>query len=94
MEKRCPHTCGHCNDGDEGTYEESNYESEEYESSGDYSSDDETEEVEKDYTLFYLEGLRGRGEAIRLLFHHAGVPFNDVRLNQTQWTQELKNSGF
>jgi len=37
------------------------------------------------YKLTYWNG-RGRGELIRLVFHAAGVKFEDVRVDKEQWT--------
>ena len=38
------------------------------------------------YTLNYFEGP-GRAEAIRLMFHAAGVEFNDNRMSKEVWQQ-------
>lgn len=44
------------------------------------------------YTLKYFD-VRGLGEAIRMLFHYVGQPFEDVRFNHEQWPA-LKPSEF
>lgn len=36
------------------------------------------------YKLRYFD-LRGLGEGARLLFHYAGVPFEDERLSKNEW---------
>lgn len=40
------------------------------------------------YKLTYFN-IRWLGEGARVLFHYAGVPFEDVRVNPQQWA-ELK----
>jgi hypothetical protein len=36
------------------------------------------------YKLQYFD-VRGRGEHIRYLFAHAGIPFEDVRVQMSEW---------
>ena len=38
------------------------------------------------YTLNYFQAA-GRGETIRLMFHAAGVEFNDNRMSKEQWIE-------
>ncbi|CAD5228221.1 unnamed protein product [Bursaphelenchus xylophilus] len=40
--------------------------------------------VRAEIELTYF-GIKGRGEAIRLILHYANVPFKDTRLNSTEW---------
>jgi glutathione S-transferase len=42
------------------------------------------------YKLYYFP-LRARAEAIRLVFHYKGIPFEDVRIPRDEW--ESKKSG-
>jgi len=44
------------------------------------------------YKLIYFDA-RGICEPIRLLFHYAHVPFDDVRISRKQWLA-LKDSRF
>lgn len=41
------------------------------------------------YKLSYFP-IRGRGEAIRIVFTVAGVEFEDVRVGPKEWFTELK----
>ena len=36
------------------------------------------------YKLVYFKA-RGKGEVTRLLFHAAGIPFEDEQLNRSDW---------
>lgn len=42
------------------------------------------------YKLIYFD-TKGRAEAIRLIFHHFGVDFDDVRVTGEEWA-ELKQA--
>ncbi|KAI1711872.1 putative glutathione S-transferase 8 [Ditylenchus destructor] len=42
------------------------------------------------YRLRYFD-IRGLGEPIRMIFHYAQVPFEDVRISQDEWS-DLKSS--
>ena len=43
------------------------------------------------YKLYYFD-FGGRGEFIRVMFHYAGVPFEDVRFSFPEWGQTYKQS--
>jgi glutathione S-transferase len=38
-----------------------------------------------EYKLYYFP-LRARAEAIRLMFHYKGIPFDDVRVSDNEWS--------
>lgn len=40
------------------------------------------------YKLYYFE-ITGRGETARMMFHYAGVPFEDIRIKFGEW-KEMK----
>lgn len=44
-----------------------------------------------EYKLWYF-ALRGRGEPIRLLFHYLNEPFEDFRIQPTDWASTYKKS--
>ncbi|KAI6240587.1 Glutathione S-transferase [Aphelenchoides fujianensis] len=43
------------------------------------------------YRLFYFPA-RNQGEAIRLAFHYAGVPFEDFKIPLNEWAAKYKAS--
>ena len=45
------------------------------------------------YKLYYFD-MAGRAESIRLLFHHAKVPFEDYRMSFQQFAQENSSDKF
>jgi glutathione S-transferase len=46
-----------------------------------------------EYTLYYFP-TRGKAEAIRLLFHYKGIPFEDVRLSDQEWVSKKSSVPF
>jgi prostaglandin-H2 D-isomerase / glutathione transferase len=43
-----------------------------------------------EYKLYYFD-VKGLGEAIRLVLHYVGQPFQDIRISSEQW-EEMKAS--
>lgn len=46
-----------------------------------------------EYKLRYFE-IRGLGEPIRLMFHYANVPFEDIRVTQQEWSSVKPSNMF
>ena len=43
------------------------------------------------YKLTYFD-IRGKAEIIRLIFAQAGVEYEDIRIGQDEWREDLKQS--